>query len=615
MVGFRKEINREENLEIIPIGRGNGAVDLAFEAWNDHELVLATWPLPPASISSGGAPTHIPEAGDVIRVRWEQVGASVSVRASYYDASAQRWHADVIDTTVPTGSLHGVDFADGFHTASSITVDSPEYGIRRFRVGALATAPCVSALAPGGATVPAAGGSGTVTVTAPAGCTWTAAAGDAWLGVVTGASGSGSGAVAWSAAANIGSSSRTATIAIGGQFFAVTQAGSGAAPGVPAIGIGDASVVESGAGAEAAVFPVTLSAPSGQVVSVAYATSDGSAQAGSDYLAASGVVTFPPGATSATITVLVVGDAVDEPAETFTVALSAPVNATIGDGSAVGTIVPAHAATVHPPAALVAGPVAGASVTLRWDPPALGPAPTGYVLTGGVAPGQALATIVLGAEPRLFTVALPPGQYFVRLQALAGEVASQPTPDLHVSVQAPVPPSPPSGLVGTVADRTITLAWRSTFAGGEPASARLEVSGAVTLTQPLGPVQTFSVAGVPPGTYTFAVRSANAFGVSAPSNPVTLTVPTPCSGPPPPPEGFLVYRLGRTLVARWDPGSSGTAPSSFVVTATGPLSATVPTAARTVSGAVPPGTYDLRVAAVNACGTSAPTAAQTVVVP
>ena len=141
MVGFRKEINREENLEIIPIGRGDGNVDLVFEAWVGNPVILARWPLPAAA--AGG---HIPEPGDIIRVRWEEASpGQLNVRASYYDASAGRWYQDIINgtydiTRVSDGS-NIVNYSDGFHTASSITIDSPLYAIRRYTVGTLETYP------------------------------------------------------------------------------------------------------------------------------------------------------------------------------------------------------------------------------------------------------------------------------------------------------------------------------------------------------------------------------------------------------------------------------------------------------------------------------------------
>ena len=85
-------------------------------------------------------------------------------------------------------------------------------------------------------------------------------------------------------------------------------------------------------------FPVTLSASSTSVVSVDFATSDGSAVSPDDYDATSGTLDIAAGSTSSTIDVTVRGDGDDEPNETFTVALSSPTNATIADGTAIGTI-------------------------------------------------------------------------------------------------------------------------------------------------------------------------------------------------------------------------------------------------------------------------------------
>jgi hypothetical protein len=84
---------------------------------------------------------------------------------------------------------------------------------------------------------------------------------------------------------------------------------------------------------------VRLSAAAAQNVTVAYATANGTATAPSDYTAASGVVTFPPGTTTRSVAVSVVGDAAVEGDEAFTVALSAPSGATVADGQATATIV------------------------------------------------------------------------------------------------------------------------------------------------------------------------------------------------------------------------------------------------------------------------------------
>jgi glycosyl hydrolase family 44/Calx-beta domain-containing protein len=108
---------------------------------------------------------------------------------------------------------------------------------------------------------------------------------------------------------------------------------------LPTISIGDVGVAEGDAGTTSAVFTATLSAPSGQTVSASFATADGTATAGQDYVAAAGTVSFPPGITAQPVSVDIVGDTVFEGDETFVVNLSNPVNGTIGDGQGLGTIV------------------------------------------------------------------------------------------------------------------------------------------------------------------------------------------------------------------------------------------------------------------------------------
>lgn len=140
MVGFRKEVNREQNLEFIPIGQ-NGVMYLAFEAWVGTPIIMAKWRLPDAA----AATANVPEPGDIIRARFEQVGTNqIRVRGSYYDASAAQWYTNIIDHTFnATVSQNGVtvNYLDGYHTAVSVTIDSPKYSIRRFKLGTLDTYP------------------------------------------------------------------------------------------------------------------------------------------------------------------------------------------------------------------------------------------------------------------------------------------------------------------------------------------------------------------------------------------------------------------------------------------------------------------------------------------
>ena len=83
---------------------------------------------------------------------------------------------------------------------------------------------------------------------------------------------------------------------------------------------------------------VELNRPSDQVVIVQYATSDVTAEAGSDYTASRGIVIFDPNATRGVIQVEITEDTTPEPAETFEVTLSKPQNAEIAQGVGEVTI-------------------------------------------------------------------------------------------------------------------------------------------------------------------------------------------------------------------------------------------------------------------------------------
>lgn len=106
----------------------------------------------------------------------------------------------------------------------------------------------------------------------------------------------------------------------------------------PSVTIADASVTEGNIGSTNISFTVSLSTVAAVDVSVSYSTGDGTATAGQDYTAQSGVVTIPAGQTTANITVSVAGDMAVEADETFVVNLTAPTNATLARAQAIGTI-------------------------------------------------------------------------------------------------------------------------------------------------------------------------------------------------------------------------------------------------------------------------------------
>ena len=128
----------------------------------------------------------------------------------------------------------------------------------------------------------------------------------------------------------------TGATVLDGQGVGTIVNNDGAA--LPALSIGDLSVTEGNSGTNTATFTVTLSAAADSTVSVSYATANGTATAGTDYVAQSGTLTFTAGQTSNTIAIVVNGDTSVESNETFSVNLTSPVGATLADGQGIATI-------------------------------------------------------------------------------------------------------------------------------------------------------------------------------------------------------------------------------------------------------------------------------------
>ena len=107
---------------------------------------------------------------------------------------------------------------------------------------------------------------------------------------------------------------------------------------LPSLSVSEPVVTEGNAGTKNLSFAVTLSAASGKTVSVAYATEDGTADAGSDYTAKSGMLTFLPGSISQVVNIAVHGDTVAELDESVMLTLASATFATLSDGEGQGTI-------------------------------------------------------------------------------------------------------------------------------------------------------------------------------------------------------------------------------------------------------------------------------------
>ncbi len=132
---------------------------------------------------------------------------------------------------------------------------------------------------------------------------------------------------------NLSNPSANATIARASANATIID--NDAQSGTPLVSISDL-VVDEAAGT--ANFVVTFNRPSASVVSIDYATQNGTALAGQDYVAQSGTLNFAPGETAKTVKVLVVDDTIHEGPETFSLKLSNLVGATTLDPVGTATI-------------------------------------------------------------------------------------------------------------------------------------------------------------------------------------------------------------------------------------------------------------------------------------
>jgi serine protease len=122
-------------------------------------------------------------------------------------------------------------------------------------------------------------------------------------------------------------------------YSGVTLTASYTAPPPAVLTIADASVAEGNSGTKTLVFTVKLSKAAATAVTYNIATSNGGATAGSDYVASSlSGQSIPAGTLSKTFNVTLNGDTTYEANEGFVVSVTGVSGATVGDGTAVGTI-------------------------------------------------------------------------------------------------------------------------------------------------------------------------------------------------------------------------------------------------------------------------------------
>jgi len=222
---------------------------------------------------------------------------------------------------------------------------------------------------------------------------------------------------------------------------------------LPVLSLNDVSVTEGSSGTQTAVFTVKLTGTTtARTVTVHYATANGSpaATAGSDYVATSGTLTFAPGVTTQTVSVLVNGDLLDEPNETFNVNLSSATNAVIVDSLGVGTIIdddPAPSVSINSVSLLEGNTgTRTPTFTLTLSAPSSGSVTVNYATADGTATAgsdytakSGTVTFAAGTTSRTITV------------SIVGNTTAEPDETFFVNLSAPVNATVANGQgVGTI---------------------------------------------------------------------------------------------------------------------------------------------------------------------
>jgi Ca2+-binding RTX toxin-like protein len=88
-----------------------------------------------------------------------------------------------------------------------------------------------------------------------------------------------------------------------------------------------------------AILTVTVDNPNPQLITFNYTTAPINATANVDYTSKTGTITIAPNTATATISIPILNDNLNEPDEAFTVTLSNPVNATINPEGGIGEVI------------------------------------------------------------------------------------------------------------------------------------------------------------------------------------------------------------------------------------------------------------------------------------
>jgi len=236
--------------------------------------------------------------------------------------------------------------------------------------------------------------------------------------------------------------------------------------------------------------------------------------------------------------------------------------------------------------AVLRGDVVGSTLSYAW---ALGAKPAG---------SQA---VLSGAAP-VFTADLV-GDYLATLTATDGSAVASATVTLTAAVKA-VAPATPTGLVATVGDTAVSIAFTPGAAGSaSPSYTASCAAGGVTKTG-TGAASPIVVTGLSNGTtYLCMVTAASSSGTSAASAAVSVTPVAKLAVPGRPTVNSVAAGNAQVSVAFAAPSTGGAGISSYTVTCNGSFSASGSGSPIIVTGLTNGSSYSCTVTATNPAGT------------
>ncbi|MFN5783542.1 MAG: putative Ig domain-containing protein, partial [Novosphingobium sp.] len=346
------------------------------------------------------------------------------------------------------------------------------------------------------------------------------------------------------------------------------------------------TVNEGNAGITNATVTVSLSAPAGPGgVTFNITTANGSATAGSDYVAQSLTAqTIPAGSSTYVFTVLLNGDLLNEPSETFFVNVTGVINAVVVDGQGVGTIgnddpvpslsindvtvVEGNAGTVNAVFTVTLNAASGQTVAVNFataDGTATQPAD--YTSTAGTltfTSGQTTRTITVPVIGE--TVPEANETFFVNISGATNATLSDnqglgtvTNDDVPVTMG---PATLPNGAVAAAYSQTVSAAGGTgpytyaVSAGVLPTGLTLSSGGLLSGTPTAGGTFSFTITGTDSSSFPGPFSGSQAYTVNIAAPTIALPATSLAGG-----------LIGSAYSASITPASGGTSPYTYAVTA------------------------------------------------